>query len=103
MTRSTSPLRVDQALAGAATLSRLAERARASQRLLDAVLPALPAALRSTVQAGPLDGAEWCLLVTGSAAAAKIRQLLPDVLARAQTADRSVQHIRLRLVTPRPR
>lgn len=85
-------------MAGAPTLTRLAERARASEALLRSVLPALPANLRALVQAGPLEGEEWCLLVNGNAAAAKIRQLVPDLLACAQARDPSVQRIRIRPV-----
>jgi hypothetical protein len=41
--------------------------------------------MRSAVQAGPVDGNSWCLLVRGSAAAAKLRQLVPALQARLKS------------------
>lgn len=89
-----------EAIASAPTLAQLADRARASEALLRVVQPLLPAALRSTVQAGPVDGAEWCLLVGGNAAAAKIRQMLPDLIVALNQRGNRIDQIRLKLVTP---
>ena len=68
-----------QAAEESPSLAQLARRIQASSARLDAVRTLLPAALRAGVQAGPLDEDQWCLLVTSNAAAAKLRQLLPDL------------------------
>lgn len=94
------PLRVDEVIAAAPTLARLAERARLADALLRTLLPALPAGLRHAVQAGPVEGSEWCLLVQGSPAAAKLRQLLPDLVHMLRQHGHAIDRIRLRLVTP---
>ncbi len=58
----------------------------------------LPEALRPAVQAGPIDGETWCLLVSGNAAAAKIRQLLPLIQARLIGKGWKVTSIRLKIL-----
>ncbi|MEN9780852.1 MAG: hypothetical protein RL087_1588 [Pseudomonadota bacterium] len=92
---------MDAAIAASPTLARLADQARASQALLQAVQPLLPTALRPAVQAGPLEGAEWCLLVSGNAAAAKIRQQLPDLVAALHRSGRTIDTIRVKVLQPR--
>lgn len=94
------PLRVDEVIAAAPTLAQLAERARMADALLRTLMPALPAGLRSAVQAGPIEGSEWCLLVQGSPAAAKLRQLVPDLIHALRQQGHAIDRIRLRLVTP---
>jgi hypothetical protein len=51
------------------------------------------------VQAGPIDGTTWCLLVKSNAAAAKIRQLLPAFQAHFRSRGWEVNSIRLKLQT----
>ena len=53
------------------------------------------------MQAGPLEGAEWCLLVSGNAAAAKIRQQLPDLVAALHRSGRTIDTIRVKVLQPR--
>lgn len=65
-------------------MASLAARALDAQQRLRAVEDIIPAELRAAVLAGPVDGESWCLLVQGSAAAAKMRQLAPALLARLQ-------------------
>ena len=67
----------DQLLDDAVTTPQLAFRLRNyyyAQSLLNEQLPLIPLAhaLRTQVTAGPLQDAEWCLLVRSSAAAAMI-------------------------------
>lgn len=45
----------------------------------------IPPELRPAVQAGPVEGGTWCLLVQGSAAAAKLRQLVPLLQTRLKS------------------
>ena len=44
----------------------------------------IPPAMRPAVQAGPAEGDVWCLLVKGSAAAAKLRQAVANARHPAQ-------------------
>jgi hypothetical protein len=62
------------------------ERVQQSRQRLAAVLDLLPATLRGSVRAGPLDDTAWVLLVDNAAAAAKLRQLLPALVGRLQEA-----------------
>lgn len=100
--RLNSAVSVLQASMDSPTLARLAELGRESSARLLAISPLLPLALRSAVVAGPIDGTSWCLLLDNSAAAAKLRQMLPDLLARLRAQGWAVQSIRLK-VQSRPR
>lgn len=73
---------LQQAVQASPPLAHLSGLVRTSQEMLSTVSPLLPAGLRSSVQPGPIDGGEWWLMVDNSAAASKLRQLLP-VLQRA--------------------
>lgn len=86
-----------QACEDAPTLARLAQLARESRDRLEAIRFLIPAPLRAAVQAGPIDGDTWCLLVEGNAAAAKLRQVLPALTAELQRRGSQVTAIRLRV------
>jgi hypothetical protein len=92
---------VQQALEDSPALARLADLVRQSGVRLDAVQSLIPPSLRTSVKAGPLDGKAWCLLVTGNAAAAKIRQLLPLIMSRLADCGLEVTGIRLKILTAR--
>ena len=92
-----SAVSILQASMDSPTLARLAELGRDSGARLLAISPLLPAALRSAVVAGPIDGSSWCLLLDNSAAAAKLRQMLPDLLARLRANGWAVESIRLKV------
>jgi hypothetical protein len=91
-------LSVYQAAGNSPSLARLSELVRQSSDMLKAVEPLLPEALRPAVQAGPIDGETWCLLVNGNAAAAKIRQLLPLIQTRLIGKGWKVTSIRLKIL-----
>jgi len=59
----------------------LAGQIKESNDRLTLVQSLIPDALLASVQAGPIDGTSWCLLVTSNAAAAKLRQLSPLILS----------------------
>ncbi len=84
----------------APTLARLAQLARESAERLKAVELAIPAALRASVRPGPIDGTTWCLLVDGSAAAAKLRQVLPVLQTQLCSRGWQVTSIRLKVGSP---
>ncbi len=83
------------ALSGSEQLSSLLARVRQSQARLADIAPLLPPSLQAAVQAGPLDDAGWALLVANSAAAAKLRQMLPQL--RAQLLARGWPDVDIRL------
>lgn len=70
-----------EALRSNETLGSLMQRLQASRQRMACIAPLLPAALRSAVQPGPLDDEGWALLVAHAAAAAKLRQMLPQLAA----------------------
>jgi hypothetical protein len=91
------PVTLQQAAEESPTLAALAQRARESSERLQAVQSLIPPALRPAVKAGPIEGAQWCLLVQGNAAAAKLRQLLPMLTGRLKEQGWAVETIRLKV------
>ena len=79
------------------TLARLAALTQDSSQRLKTVLPLVPPMLRASLQAGPIEGDCWCLLVKNNAAAAKVRQLLPAMAAHLRTKGWDVNSIRLKV------
>ncbi|MFT4190068.1 MAG: hypothetical protein QM617_00920 [Comamonas sp.] len=100
MHRSHHPLSIQQAMSHAPGLARLAELAQASSGRLRLIEPLIPPMLRPHVQAGPLDGEAWCLLVSSNAVAAKLRQLLPAFEAHLRSKGWPCSAIRLRVRLP---
>ena len=88
---------LEQASQESPVLAQLASLSRDSSARLRAVQPLIPALLHSSIQAGPIDGSTWCLLVSSNAAAAKVRQLLPALSAHLRTHGWDVQAIRLKV------
>lgn len=101
MNKRFNPVSLQQAAQDSPTLAALAARADDARRRLQAVADVIPAPLRGAVQAGPADGQNWCLLVHGSAAAAKLRQLLPAMQARLQAQGWPATSIRLKITGQR--
>ena len=98
MNRRHYAVTLQQASEESPTLARLTALTRDSSDRLKAEL-LIPAALRPAVQAGPIDGDSWCLLVKSNAAAAKIRQLLPALQAHLRSRGWEVNAIRLKVQT----
>lgn len=97
MNRRHYAISLQQASEDSPTLAKLAALTRESSERLQAIELLIPAALRGTVQAGPIDGTSWCLLVKSNAAAAKIRQLLPALQAHLRNRGWEVHSIRLKI------
>jgi hypothetical protein len=55
--------------------------------------------LFAQIKAGPVDESGWCLLATHNSAAAKLRQLLPDIGAHLRSKGHPVQNIRIKLMS----
>jgi hypothetical protein len=97
MNRRHHPVTLHQAAEESPTLARLAQLARESGERLKAIESSIPAPLRASIRPGPIDGTTWCLLVDGSAAAAKLRQLLPVLQAKLSSRGWEVTAIRLKV------
>lgn len=97
MNRRHHPVSLQQAAAEAPTLARLAQLARESGERLKAIEASIPVPLRASIRPGPIDGTTWCLLVETSAAAAKLRQLLPLLQQKLNSRGYEVSAIRLRV------
>ena len=87
-----------QAVQNSPSLGRLAALTSESNERLAAIAILLPDAMRSAVKAGPIEGETWCLLVNGSAAAAKLRQLTPIIKLRLMDRGWKVTSIRLKIL-----
>lgn len=87
-----------QAVENSAALGRLTELVKESSDRLKAIESLIPENLRPAIKAGPIDGESWCLLVNGSAAAAKLRQLTPLIKARLLGKGWKVTSIRLKIL-----
>ncbi len=96
-TRSPNAVTLLQASQAHPSLARLMTLQQASQARLKAIEALIPPALRTQIQAGPLDDDAWCLLLGNTAVAAKIRQLLPSFEACLRRSDLTVKTIRLKV------
>ena len=101
MNRRLSAVPVHEAAEASPTLARLTQLARESGERFKAIAPSIPASLRASIRPGPIEGASWCLLVEGSAAAAKLRQILPILQSQLNSRGWEVTSIRLKLESPR--
>ncbi|MDD2547093.1 MAG: hypothetical protein PHI55_12560 [Burkholderiaceae bacterium] len=97
MNRRHYAITLQQATEETPTLAKLAELTRESSARLKAIELLIPAGLRTTIKAGPIDGSSWCLLVPNNATSAKIRQLLPALEAHLRSKGWDVRSIRLKI------
>lgn len=99
MSRRHYAVSLQQASQESPTLARLTALTRESTERLKAIETLIPAGLRTTIQAGPIDGDSWCLLVKSNSAAAKLRQLAPALQAHLRSRGWEVNAIRLKVQT----
>ena len=97
MTRRHYAIPLQQATQESPTLARLTALTRESSDRLKAIEALIPPLLRPALQAGPIEGTCWCLLVRSNAAAAKVRQLLPAFQAHLRSQGWEVSSIRLKI------
>jgi hypothetical protein len=90
---------VIDAIAQSDTLSGMLSLHQTSNTYLLGLKALLPADLHAQLKAGPIDETGWCLLVTHNAAAAKLRQWLPDIGAHLRSKGHPVQHIRIKVMS----
>ncbi len=79
------------------TLARLSELATESSARLKSLGSIIPRGLQASIQAGPIEGGEWCLLISNTAVSAKVRQLVPAMQAHLRTKVWEVNAIRLKV------
>ena len=79
-------LPLSTALGRSEPLAALLKRLRESQARFAAVQPLLPETLRAAVSPGPLDDSAWVLLAANASAAAKLRQMVPELQAELLAA-----------------
>ena len=97
MHRRHQAIPLQQAAQESPTLALLMGRVRDSSERLLAIRSLLPAPLRSSVQAGPIEEGCWCLLVSSNAVAAKLRQMLPALQAHVNSKGLGVSSIRIKV------
>jgi len=81
----------------------LTQQVKESSNRLKTIQSLIPEALRAAIQAGPIEGDAWCLLVTSNAAAAKLRQLSPLILSNLTNKGVKVNSIRLKILIAQKR
>ena len=99
--RLLSSVPLHQAVEDSPPLARLTRLVHDSNARLQAVQALIPAGLHVAVKAGPIDGETWCLLVSGNAAATKMRQLVPMLQASLQRQGWQVSSIRVKILLPK--
>ncbi len=97
-TQAVRSVTAHQAIENSPTLGRLTELVKESSDRLKAIESLIPESLRPAVKAGPIEGDTWCLLVSGNAAAAKLRQLTPLIQSRLLGKGWKVTSIRLKIL-----
>ncbi len=93
---------LQQASEESPTLARLSTLVNDSLEMLKAIDTLVPTGLRAALQAGPIEGDTWCLLVQNAAAAAKVRQLTPAFLAHLRSRGWEVNSLRLKVQAHKP-
>jgi hypothetical protein len=94
-------LRLDQAIEHAPALARLAHLVDQSSAMYRCVEGLIPEGMRGQVKSGPVEGQDWCLMVSSNAAAAKLRQLLPTLRARLRQEGWDVLTVRVKILGQR--
>jgi hypothetical protein len=97
MQRRHHAIPLQQAVQESPTFALLASRVHQSSERLQAIRGLLPAPLRASVQAGPIEDGAWCLLVSSNAVAAKLRQLTPALQAHLNQKGMPVTAIRIKV------
>lgn len=83
-------------------LAHLALLAAESSARLKSIESLVPKPLLKSIQAGPIDGTVWCLILENNAVAAKLRQLMPALEAHLRSKGWEVTAIRLKVQMSSP-
>ncbi|WP_293660678.1 hypothetical protein [Rhodoferax sp. OV413] len=91
-----------QAARESPTLARLADLSDESKARLRSIGVLIPKGLQNSIQAGPIEGPVWCLILENNAVAAKLRQLIPAIQAHLRSKGWEVTSIRLKVQMSSP-
>ena len=97
MQRRHHAIPLQQAVRGSPSFALLTNHLRESSERLQTIRSLLPAPLRASVQAGPIEDGVWCLLANSNAVAAKLRQMVPALQAHLNTKGMPVSTIRIKV------
>jgi hypothetical protein len=97
MLRRHQAIPLQEAAQQSPSLALLMGRVQASSERLQAIRSLLPAPLRASIQAGPIEDGNWCLLASSNAVAAKLRQLVPAMQAHLNSQGLGVNTIRIKV------
>ncbi|MEI7515861.1 MAG: DciA family protein [Betaproteobacteria bacterium] len=97
MSRPLTCLSVLQAGLKSPTLARLADLSAQSEARRTCIDTLIPAMLRSSIKAGPIEDGVWCLVVDNTAVASKLRQLLPKLESHLRSKGWDVNAIRIKV------
>lgn len=101
-TRRHFAISIEQAAQASPSLTSIVGQAREANARMKAIEPLLPPGLIQSIQPGPIEGETWCLLIKNTAAASKVRQLLPSLEAHLRTKGWNVSRIRLKVQNASP-
>lgn len=90
-------LAVSEALAASERLSGLLREWERARKCMQATHPVLGAGLAAMARPGPLREGVWTLLADNVAAATKIRQLQPRLLAAARQVEPALADVQVRV------
>ena len=93
---------LEQAAQSSPSLSQLVSQAREANTRMKSIEPLLPPGLRNSVQPGPIEGDTWSLIIKNSAAATKVRHLIPSLEAHLRSKGWNVTRIQLKVLSTSP-
>ncbi len=91
-------LALARALDRSEPLAGLLQRVQGSRQRFEAISKLLPPALLGNVRPGPMDETAWSVLVDHAAAAAKLRQMLPDLQSALAEAGWPAPPIKIKIL-----
>ena len=80
-------------------LGSLLQCMQLSQQCSQSIARLVPPMMRSRITWGAVQDGEWCVIISGNAVAAKVRQLTPAWLAHLRSKGWRVDSIRLKIRT----
>ena len=102
MERKHYAIHINQAAEEAPILGSLLQCMQLSQQCSQSIARLVPPMMRSRITWGAVQDGEWCVIISGNAVAAKVRQLLPLWLSRLPQDGLPVQRIRLHMAGSGP-
>lgn len=98
MQRRDHPITLEQAVNASPVLESLMQQVQRSKDFQAILQPLVPAGIRAALAYGKIDEhGQWCIFARNAAAAAKVRQLLPQWVAYLQQQGCAIQNIDLRV------